>query len=276
MEFPAAITLTSDFRLSDSYVAEMKGAILSLCSGTSLIDICHEVPHGDIYSGAQLIRDASCRFPPDTIHLAVVDPGVGTDRKRIIIEAEIGEKESRVRAKFVGPDNGLFSLAVDFSRLLGVWQILNIDLLPPVSMLSTFDGRDIFAPTAALLAKGVSPDQFGPSADPATLVQLRPPRINRLADGSIEGQVVYIDSFGNALSNVSISEFDSLESIQVCAAKIPLELQLVKAYEDIGSEQAAALVNSRGVLEIACKQCSAAERYGLEVGDQIIVKKSAD
>ncbi len=154
---PGIVTLTTDFGLAGSYVAEMKGVILSLAPGTTLVDVTHTIGPQDIGAGALVLANLLGAFPAGTVHLAVVDPGVGTDRSIVAVDVE--------GVWFVLPDNGLVSAAAQRGEVRGVWQVAN-PILRRSNVSATFHGRDIMAPAAAFLARGGDPDQLGPSPRP--------------------------------------------------------------------------------------------------------------
>jgi S-adenosylmethionine hydrolase len=189
----AIITLTTDFGTRDSYVAEMKAVILTLARGACIVDVTHEVEPQNVVEGALALDAAVPFFPPGTVHVAVVDPGVGTARRGLVIDA-LGQA-------FVGPDNGLFTPIYD----RGEWRAFELRAaeywLPTVSR--TFHGRDIFAPAAAHLALGVSADRFGPPVtDPVRL----PWPEARAVTGGIAGTVIHIDRFGNLVTSIDAAQ----------------------------------------------------------------------
>ena len=185
------ITLTSDFGLKDPYVAEMKGVILTINPKATLIDITHEVEKFDVRMAAFILASAAPYFPQGTVHLAVVDPGVGTQRRAIIIQTK--------KSFFVGPDNGILILAAQNQGIEHVYQITNPTfMLPKIS--STFHGRDIFAPAAAHLDKGVPPKEFGPEIKDLTKPEFASVK---QTNGSLIGEVIHIDGFGNIITNIT-------------------------------------------------------------------------
>src|SRR5262249_4470200 len=184
------ITLTTDFGTADWFVGTMKGVILGIHPCTQLVDITHEIPAGNIRAGAFALAVSYAVFPKGTVHLAVVDPGVGTGRKAIAVQT--------ADYVFAGPDNGVLSLALARESIKAVHQITNARLfLHPVS--NTFHGRDVFAPIAANLSKGLSIRKVGPPLK--EFVRLNWPEPHRSAN-SIQGEIAYIDRFGNAITNI--------------------------------------------------------------------------
>jgi S-adenosylmethionine hydrolase len=242
------ITLTSDFGTADFYVAAMKAQLLRHCPDAQLVDVTHEIPRHDIVAGSFTVERAVASFPPGTVHLAVVDPGVGTDRRMLIVEMD----GSRV----VCPDNGLITWAF---RLRFAGPIVAIDWRPD-SFSSTFHGRDIMAPVAGQLAAGADPASFGRPAEPL-LLDLHP-----ATDGSA-GKILHIDYFGNATTNVPANmamEFGG--NWRVSGREIgPLR----RAYAEVGVGEPIALIGSSELLEIAVRNGSAADVLGLRVGDAV-------
>jgi hypothetical protein len=255
------ITLTSDFGLRDPYVAEMKGVILTINPKATLIDITHDVEKFSIRKAAFTLASAVPYFPDGTVHLAVVDPGVGTQRRAILIQAKKGF--------FVGPDNGLLILAAQNQGIEHVYHLTNRKLmLPKVS--STFHGRDIFAPAAAYLGKGVQPAEFGPEVkDPIIPAFAQVKRSN----GSLIGEVLDIDCFGNIITNINEKDMVCKEgkTFKVELASASLKLLFGKAYAQAKRNEPILLIGSRGFLEIALNQASAGEKFHVKAGDKIKV-----
>ena len=181
------ITLLTDFGSEDYYVAAMKGVILSRCGQARLIDISHAIAPQNVLSAAYVLLGAYGQFPPGTIHLAVVDPGVGSSRRGIILRTD--------RYSFVGPDNGLFSLVTP--ELVEAFEIQSSSYLP-ATISNTFHGRDIFAPVAAAVAAGVKPEELGsPIRDPKRLAPL-----SEAIGSTIRSQIIHIDRFGNGVTGI--------------------------------------------------------------------------
>lgn len=257
------VTLTTDFGLRDPFVASMKAVILAIERRTRLVDLSHELPPHRVLPAALFLREACLRFPAGTIHVAVVDPGVGGSRKPLVAKAG-GQL-------YVGPDNGIFSLVFRQAPLDGAWQIADPRYrLPDLSR--TFHGRDLFAPAAAHLARGVPPHAFGPRIlDPATLELPRPERLpNRLV-----GEVIWIDRFGNCATNLeedAVRQWAGGEPFTIRAASRKIQA-LSESYDSVPAGRVLAIFNSSGFLEIACNQASAQEALGLEEGDPVVLQK---
>ncbi|MEM1550729.1 MAG: SAM-dependent chlorinase/fluorinase, partial [Candidatus Bathyarchaeia archaeon] len=192
------ITLTTDFGLRDSYVAEMKAVILSICPEACIVDISHEVRKFDIRMGSFLLFRASRFFPNGTIHMAVIDPGVGTERRPIIIETDW--------SIYVGPDNGILIPSAQRDGIRHIYIIGNPKyMLKEVS--KTFHGRDIFSPAAAYLARGVPPSEFGPEIFDPVVPSFAEPISS---DDSIMGEIIHVDGFGNLITNIKYEDLKSM------------------------------------------------------------------
>jgi S-adenosylmethionine hydrolase len=258
----AIVTLLSDFGLKDPYVAEMKAIILSINLHAHIVDITHEIEKFNIRMGAFVLASAAPFFPSNTVHVAVVDPGVGTKRRPVIVETE--------RGFYVGPDNGLLMLAAHKECIIKVYYIVN-----PKYMLSrvsrTFHGRDIFAPAAAHLAAGRSPSEFGPEILDYVFPEFVKPQTKK---GEVMGEVIHIDGFGNIISNISAGDLESAgfregNSLLVRLGGKTLTLQFCSAYGEVPAGKALAIIGSSDFLEVAVNQGSASRTFKTKVGDPI-------
>ncbi len=251
------ITLTSDFGLKDPYVAEMKGVILTINPNANIIDITHGVEKFNIRMGAFMLASAAPYFPRGTIHLAVVDPGVGTERRAILVQTKLGF--------FVGPDNGVLILAAQNQGIERIYELTN-----PKFMLSkvscTFHGRDVFAPAAAYLDKGMKPSEFGPEIHDAVTPEFA--SVKR-RNGSLIGEVLHVDGFGNIITNISQKEIAQAKKVNLKLQNLSLNLTFSKTYAQAKPQQPMALIGSHGFLEIALNQGSAAEKFHAKAGDKI-------
>jgi S-adenosylmethionine hydrolase len=268
MTFRPIITLLTDFGLRDSYVAEMKAVILSICPEVNIIDISHEVRKYDVRMGAYLLARASRYFPKGTIHVAIVDPGVGSERRAIIVESE--------RAFYIGPDNGILIMAAEMDGIKNVYQITNKKyMLQTISR--TFHGRDIFSPTAAHLARGVPPSEFGPEIkDPIKPSYTKPKTTNK----TIEGEVIHIDDFGNIITNITTKNLQEIgitegETINVKIGEKTMKLKLCKSYAEVPQNQPLTIIGSGETLEISINQGNAANMLQVNIGGKIIVWKTS-
>lgn len=256
------ITLLTDFGEKDPYVAAMKGVILTIAPHVKIIDITHNISKFNIREGAFILASIINYFPKNTIHVGVVDPGVGSKRKPIIVITK--------RSILVGPDNGLLMLAAEKEGLLKVLEIKkNQFLLEEVSY--TFHGRDIFAPVAAYIAKGVKPEEIGEQVKEYVKLPFPKPEIH---ENKITGEIIHIDDFGNIITNISRRELQE-KSITI-NSKITLEiggrrekLELKDSYSKVEIGSPLAIIDSFNLLEIAVNQGNAAKQYNVKIGDKV-------
>jgi S-adenosyl-L-methionine hydrolase (adenosine-forming) len=252
------ITLTSDFGARDWFVGTMKGVILNANPKARIVDLTHEIPAGDIRAGAFALL-ASCRFfPKGTVHVAVVDPGVGSARRAIAVQT--------ANHFFVGPDNGLFSWVLAKERLRAIRALEN-EAYWRLPLSRTFHGRDIFAPVAAHLSRGVAIQKLGPAL--RDFVRLDWPEPVATRDG-VRGEVLYLDRFGNAITNLS-GDRGSLpgKPPRYVFRRGKRLCPLAEFYQSVPCGRPVAVLGSSGFLEIAINAASAAERLGLRVGDAV-------
>jgi S-adenosylmethionine hydrolase len=257
------VTLTTDFGINGPYVGQLKGAILSLAPSTTIIDISHGVPPQDVAAGALLLQDVWPTFPDHTVHLAVVDPGVGTERRPIVVVSR-GQF-------FVGPDNGLFTHVIRGDDACEVRAIQNAELWGP-RRSSTFHGRDLFAPVAARLAMGLDPATLGAVVTDPMLLPLDEPAIN--ADRSqILARIISVDPYGNLITNVTkawLYQFGNEDAWRVvCEPVGPFSIH--RTYGDANPGDPVALWDSQDRLEIAVSMGNAAARLNLAVGNTVVL-----
>ena len=271
------ITLTTDFGLADAYVAVMKGVILGINPDTQIVDICHTIKPQDVTQASFILSTAHRFFPERTIHLVVVDPGVGSQRRAIILRTP--------SADFIAPDNGVLSYILhDFIPIprqkpaeqeqmklpaeLEAVTITNPEFWrSPVS--PTFHGRDIFAPVAAHLSLGVPPADFGEKITSLTMLPLRQP--SRKDDGSLAGNIIYIDHFGNLITSIRSEDLPPQEetiSIEVGGQRIK---GLSRTYAE--GTGLIALTGSSGYLEVSLKEGNARDFLNINIGDEIIIRR---
>jgi len=251
------ITLCTDFGRDSSYVAQLKGVLLAAVPDARLVDISHEVPAQSVRHAEVLLRGVVPVFPARTVHLVVVDPGVGTSRRPMAVEAR--------GVRFVGPDNGVLGIALASWDARAVCLDEGSIFRHPVS--PTFHGRDIFAPVAARLAKGQSLDRMGSplnDAVPSTL-----PEPNRSA-GQVVGETLVADSFGNLLTNIAATDVPSDWVVSVDGAVVPRH----PTYGLADPEQPFVLAGSDGFLEVAVRDASAAARLGRDSGIPIVCRET--
>jgi hypothetical protein len=253
------VTLLTDFGLRDHYVAAMKGVLLSLNPGLTVVDITHQIPPQDVFSGAFTLSQAYGCFPPSTIHVAVVDPGVGTARKAILVSA--------AAQWFVAPDNGILTYV--FEREEG-WTANEITadhyFRKPVS--STFHGRDVFAPVAGWLSHDIPADKFG--AQISNPVKLSLPELTRVRDALIQATVLAIDGFGNIVTNLKPEDLPVYGAPGTRSCKIlAAQKEITGFYNTFGEGKPGEIFvvpGSSGYLEIVMRQDSAAAALNLAPG----------
>jgi S-adenosylmethionine hydrolase len=256
------ITLLTDFGTEDYFVGAMKGVILTRSPEAVIVDITHAIPPQDVQAGAFTLSAVYSDFPPGSIHLAVVDPGVGSDRRPLLIEG--------ADYLFVGPDNGLFSIVLDRIPGAKVRHATNTDFFLP-NRSSTFHGRDIFAPLAAALAHGARLEKLGPIIqDP---VRLAFTECEFLVDGTIVGRVIHVDHFGNCVTNIAWKRLPHFLTPQPFFLRVKeYEIHpLLRSYSEAAAEQDApfVIVGSAGFLEISLNCSSAARELNIAVGDPV-------
>lgn len=260
---PRPISLLTDFGTQDAWVGIMKGVIARIAPRAPVIDITHEIPPQAILPAALLLRNAAPFFPAGTVHVVVVDPGVGTRRRALVIETR--------QALLVGPDNGVLWPAAERLGLVRIRSAENDRLfLHPVSR--TFHGRDVFAPVAAHLAAGLPPSEVGPQVAEMERMEIPRPRVN--PDGSVTGQVLHVDRFGNLITNVDGKLLASLapERLRVSIGPVR-DLPLVSAYAGVAEGRLLAIVGSSDLLEVAARNASAAAILGIGPGAEVTVGK---
>ena len=236
------VTLTTDFGTRDGYAGAMKGVIHAHCPGVQVVDLTHDVPPGDVAAGAFALAQAAPWFPPGTVHVAVVDPGVGSSRRALVVAGH--------GALFVGPDNGLLPPAAP-----GIARA--IDRIPPDWPIGrTFHGRDLFARVAARLAAGAPVAEL--ASEIVAPVRLGEARVERSGDG-LSGVVIHVDRFGNLVTNLPA---DAAGEIEVAGVRAVRE----GSYADVAPGELVAYVGSAGLVEVGVRDGSAAERLGIGRG----------
>ena len=256
------ITLLTDFGLEDGYVAAMKGVIAGVAPEARVVDVTHLVPPQDVAFARFRLLSVAPFFPSGTIHLAVVDPGVGTARRAVAIQCRSG-------SCLVGPDNGLLSGALEADPPLAVVELADPRFWRTDTPSATFHGRDIFAPVAAHLARGVTLEALGPAVPPDGLVtlDLRPPTP---VAGGLEGAVQATDRFGNLISNVPAVLLPG--NVPWRASIGGRTLPGRRTYADVPPGEALALVGSHGFVEIAVHRGDARSALGARVGDRVEIR----
>jgi hypothetical protein len=264
MPQPRFVTLTTDFGTSDHYVGTMKGVVYNINPAARVVDISHEVQSYDLLDGALTIAQAYSYFPPETIHVVVVDPGVGSARRPILARTE--------KYLFVAPDNGVLSLALEREARVSVRHISSDHyFLQPVSQ--TFHGRDIFASVAGWLSKDVEFSNFGNEIN--DYVRLRMPVPKGMENGRIQGVVLKVDKFGNVVTNITPQDTPQLFAPQPPPFKIAIgkhEITSMRtAYAEATADEVFGILGSMGFLEISMNRGSAARTLQAGKGSEVVV-----
>lgn len=245
------VTLITDFGYGE-YVGAVKGVIYSNCPGINIVDIAHDIEKFNVRQAAAAVFVSCPYFPEGAVHVVVVDPGVGTDRRGVIVEA--------AAHYYVGPDNGVFSLVEDVSRVFEI---------KVASKSGTFHGRDVFAPVAAKLACGRDPSEFGDRVENITRVIGKP----EVKDGAITGEVIYVDTFGNVITNITDvmgMKYGDTVTIEICGrAK---DVKFVESYGFAEGGELICLIGSSGFLEIAVNRGSAGKLLDVKSGEKLVIK----
>lgn len=258
----AIISLITDFGLQDEYVGLLKAVILGIDPSATLVDLSHAVEPQDLAAAAFLLESSWRHFPPGSIHLVVVDPGVGT--RRALLYHEAGGQ------RFLAPDNGVLSLVID-PQGTTVLRRVEHPPLPRACVSPTFHGRDILAPVAAYLAKGGDAAALGPEIAPDAITRLADLRPERSPDGRIIGRIVHIDRFGNLVSNIPAADLAAGRPVEVRLAGQAIA-GLRTTYADGEGGRPLALVGSRGYLEIAVNRGSAQRYFDVRKGEAVEVR----
>ncbi len=262
MESHPLITLTTDFGYKDPFAGIMKGIILSINPGARIVDITHDITPQKVLEAAFTLEMSFRSFPHNTIHVVVVDPGVGSGRRPLVAATD--------NHYFVGPDNGVFSRIYELSESL---QVVNVTaehyFLPRKS--STFHGRDVFAPVAAWLSRGINISKFGDVI--SDYVTLHMPALMSPKENSIEGEVIYIDRFGNLMTNIDADKIDDLKGNNAGGnLKIvikSMEAPFKRYYSEAENKKLCSLINSFGHLELFVNGGSASSDFDIRVGEKV-------
>lgn len=254
------ITLTTDFGLQDHYVSAMKAVMLGIAPNARFVDISHEIPPQDIMAGAWVVRNTAFLYPPNTVHLVVVDPGVGTSRHPVALKVK--------DQYFVGPDNGIFSLF--FNEYEYNAYKLNNSTYWREGVSKTFHGRDIFAPVAAHISNGVELKDIGEPIDELVTYHWAVPIADK--DG-LQGWVVHIDRFGNLVTNISeelIDDHLKRKNVKIYVGNTMLN-KIVTTFGDVEEGEPAAFIGSSGMLEIGINKGNAGRMLSVDKGAQISI-----
>ena len=268
---PGTVLFLTDFGVKDGAVAACKGVMLSIAPEARIVDLTHDVPPYDIEIAGEVIEQALPFYPTGTVAVAVVDPGVGSERKAIAVLTKRGHM-------LVGPDNGLFTLVMQTEGVERAVELRNRRYFRAEQTSFTFHGRDIFAPVAAHLAAGTPLDSLGPPITPVML-DIRPAR---LSEGRIEGTVRYIeDPYGNVVSDIPAALLDSLgahlgDSLEVRVGSRTLRLPWRSTFSDVPSGRALAVIHSRGLLSFSINQGDFAARFGVNRKHPVVVRRLSE
>ncbi len=263
MKLPNLITLTTDFGLQDPFVGQIKGAILRRNINARIVDLTHAIDAHNILGAAVTIRSSYHYFPRESVHMIVVDPGVGSQREIIALMAD--------NHIFIAPDNGILTFMMRDKNIQAAHRISNRSLFP-TEISATFHGRDIIAPVAAALADGLDITDVGPAIDIKDCVQLDIPK-TQLDEHGITGRVIHVDRFGNIQTtitsgNISLYQPSSFAGIFIRSSKINA---ISSTYSDSAEGELLAVIDSAGHLEIARNRGNAAEHIGCKIGDPVSV-----
>jgi S-adenosylmethionine hydrolase len=242
------ITLTTDFGHDDPYVGIMKGVILGITPQARIVDLCHQIPAYDTEAAAFCVVQAVPYFPPGSIHLIVVDPGVGTDRRGLIVQGK--------QALYVAPDNGVLGPLMAADTHLETFEIAHVEG-------GTFHGRDVFAPAAARLALGSHPNQLGAPVPQPSVVNFPGPK--RTDDGWL-GRIIHVDRFGNLITNLSHRHFSEMTALRIGNTDLPL----ADCYGDVTAGGMAALLGSARRVEVFIREGSAHETLKMGRGTPVL------
>ena len=250
------ISLLTDFGTRDPYLGILKGVILSINRSATLVDISHDIEPSAVGTAAFFLQQSIPYFPPSSIHVAIVDPSVGSRRRALLIETDFGY--------FIGPDNGIFSLVLKGFKVINCFEIANKKLrLPHPS--STFHGRDIFAPAAAYLSLGLSPQVFGPKVSLSSPKKVEQIGIKFDQQGGY-GHILHVDHFGNLITTIPGEFYEKLTIIEFHKTSLSKK---VKTFSDLNISEPGILIGSSGYIEIVANQNSAASICHLNTGDPV-------
>lgn len=258
------ITLTTDFTERDGYVGVMKGVIAGIAPQARIIDLSHEVPAQDVFAGALLLKRSLPYFPADTVHVVVIDPGVGTTRRGIA--ARLGDQY------FVGPDNGLITFLHRDCAQNGSAIVIHTLENPQYRLADvsrTFHGRDIFAPAGAHLAAGAPLESFGVVVKDPVLLDIKEPLKSK---GGLTGEIIHVDAFGNLASNICAEHFGERlahpEKIHIILRNVKIE-GIVSTFGEGSPGDLVAVIDSFGYLSVCVVNGSAAEKTGFQAGEEL-------
>jgi S-adenosylmethionine hydrolase len=258
------VSLLTDFGLDDPFVAEMKAVILTICPRARIVDITHGVDEFDIKTGAFLLAEAAPSFPEGTIHVAVVDPGVGSTRRPIVVKTK--------RSTYVGPDNGLLIPSATSEGIVGVFEISNKSMMRQ-ELSATFHGRDIFAPTAAHIACGYRPEECGPRIRDYVPSPFHDPVME---NNKIACEILHVDRFGNLATNLTRAHIKNLHvrlghEVTLSIQRRRIHGRIVRTFSDLHKNEVGLMLGSHGFVEIVCGESNAAKHLRIRRGSVVRV-----
>ncbi len=261
------IGLFTDYGSDDPYVAQIKGAILTIDGGARLLDLCHSVNPYNILEGSFLLDQCAEEFPPGTIFVAVVDPGVGSERDPVLLQTGKGKY-------YLGPDNGLFTDVINREGLSQAWRLDRPNFYRQGDLSHTFHGRDIFGPIAAHLALGTPPERLG---TPIKTLVLLTQREATFSGGLISTTVLHIDRFGNVILNLAAGSdpagrLNEENLVKILIGRESFSAPFVKSYSEVEKGRLLLLYGGAGLLEISENQGSAARQLRVEPGASVVLK----
>lgn len=265
---PKIVALLTDYGSRDQYAGSLRGAVLAACPEAQVVDLTHHIPPHRVREAAFVLRASAPVFPSGTAFVAVIDPGVGTSRRGVAVRAG--------GYFFVGPDNGVFSLILADHPKAEVRHLTNAGLFRP-NVSSTFHGRDIFGPVAGALVAGTAFEDVGPEIDDVVRFAFPEPRV--VDEGVLEGEVIYIDTFGNLVSSIGGAEWQTFihgangDLTEMVVDMNRVILPVVNTFGDVPEEEACAYLGSSGRLEVAVNQGSAAKRFDAALGSPVKLKR---
>jgi S-adenosylmethionine hydrolase len=273
-KYPSTIVFMTDFGIVDDSVALCKGVMYSIAPDVRIVDLTHQVTPFSILDGARFLDGASPYFPAGTVFVVVIDPGVGSTRKAVVVKSKRGQF-------FVLPDNGLMTLIQNRDGLESAREITNRSWMIGSALSSTFHGRDIFSPVSAHLARGEDWTQVGPERDVNKLVRLDLPPV-KFDDHGLSGEIVARDgAFGNMVTNISADDILKLgysfgQTIRITVGKQDFKLPFVRTFSDVPLNQPLAFIDSRGLFSLAVNQGSFADAYHVALPSPIMIQRKKD
>lgn len=253
------ISILTDFGLQDIYVGVMKGVIDKIAPNCKVVDLCHHIPPGETKVAALMLSAALPYFSPKTLHLCVIDPGVGSSRRIIYVSSPLGH--------FLAPDNGVLSPIFESGQPFRCWSVTNTEFMLP-NTSNTFHGRDIFAPIAAHLAQGIPAAKMGQEIIDPLQDRIAHPQ---LKGAMIEGEVIYIDGFGNVCTNIPARFSHALKSASVPQSNMTFHGPCSTSYSHMNPGEALIIVNSFDYIELAINRGDAAAKYKVQRGHKVVV-----